>query len=386
MHACHFCFRLCSSLWRHHGRPSPPLQMFLCYPGSRMSESDQSQRSQAKSEADQTLLGVAPPRVDSAIDASQRVPVYVRSGTVSDADMPSSPRAAQSINLQQVPVHAADGQRAWSNASSGGAGARVLELARRRPVLWMVLTPALLAGLLILAARHAPSTTGQAQPIGSAEPAPSAAAPAANQERVPSVSIAELEAKPASALSARELVLLAEARSERQLTAANALREKIEADPALAKDGSVTSELTRLAANDRTAPTALAGMAALESPTGADLLYETWTATAQRSDTTELARALLYSPELRARTSPALAVALALRAAERCDQYQAILPEALKAGDRRSVHLLAKLTNKRGCGPKKTADCYPCLRQHGDELTATINAVKSRRPPSYSAQ
>jgi hypothetical protein len=57
---------------------------------------------------------------------------------------------------------------------------------------------------------------------------------------------------------------------------------------------------------------------------------------------------------------------------------------ALKDGDRRALHLLTKLTNKRGCGPKKTDDCFACLREQSDELTATINAVKSRRPPSYA--
>ena len=79
----------------------------------------------------------------------------------------------------------------------------------------------------------------------------------------------------------------------------------------------------------------------------------------------------------------ARSVALELREAESCEAFKVALPKALKDGDRRSLHLLAKLTNKRGCGPKKTADCFACLRDQGDELTATINAVKSRRPPSY---
>jgi hypothetical protein len=352
-----------------------------------MSESDQSHRPQAKSEADQTLLGVAPPRIDSSIDASQRAPVYVRSGT-SVADVDSASGAVHPRSAPQVAAGAADGPRTSANASAGfgGSSERMLELARRRPVLWMVLTPALLSGLVVLAARHAPSGNRLSPANGSAEPIFSAQPPVAASERVSSVSIAELEAKPPEALSARDLLLLAEARAQRQQAAAEALWHKVESDPALAKDSAVTSELTRLAGDDRTARAALAGMAALASPTGADMLYETWTSTPQRSETTELARALLYSPEVRPKTSPALAVALALRGAETCEQYQAILPQALKDGDRRSLHLLSKLSGKHGCGPKKAADCYACLREHGDELTATINAVKSRRPPSYNAQ
>jgi hypothetical protein len=93
----------------------------------------------------------------------------------------------------------------------------------------------------------------------------------------------------------------------------------------------------------------------------------------------------LYSADLRPKASPALAVALELRTAESCEQYRAILPEALKVGDRRAVHLLTKLNAKRGCGPKKNEDCFACLRAAKDELSATVNAVKSRHAPSYAA-
>jgi hypothetical protein len=354
-----------------------------------MSEQDQSHRPQAKSEADQTLLGVAPPRIDSSVDTSQRAPVYVRSGTsVADSEAAPLPRGALPSSPLGVAAGASEGSGALPNAGTGFSAfsERALVLARRRPVLWMVLTPALLAGLMILIARHAPTGRSLAPPSSSAEPTRSGVLAAVNSEHTAPVSIAELEAKPAESLSARELVLLAEARSEQQRAGASALRRRIEDNPALAKDNAVTSDLVRLAGDERTAGDALAGMAALEPPVAADLLYETWTSTAQRSDSTELARALLYSNDVRPKASPGLAVALALRVAESCEQYQAILPQALKDGDRRSLHLLTKLNGKRGCGPKKSADCFACLREHGDELTATINAVKSRRPPSYTAQ
>jgi hypothetical protein len=112
-------------------------------------------------------------------------------------------------------------------------------------------------------------------------------------------------------------------------------------------------------------------------------LYEVWTGTPVRNDATELARQLVYSADVRSKASPSLAVALELRSAEKCEQFQAALPHALKDGDRRVLHLLTKQVAKRGCGPKKADDCYACLRE-GDELTATINAVKSRRPPTFA--
>ena len=356
-----------------------------------MSEQDQSQRGEAKSQADQTLLGVAPPRIDSSAEMVHRAPVFVRSGT-SVADVEPAPPSRATLPSEPARVAAGASQipAAVSAQGGGASGAsalseRVLEVARRRPVLWMVLTPLFVAAVTLALGRHgrpprsAPAA-GDALTAQRVDPAASG-----KSETGASASIAELEAKPAESLRARELVLLAEARSERQVLAARELRRKVEADPTLAQDNAVQSELLRLAADQRTARDALAAMAVLGPPVGADLLYETWTGTSERSDTTELARALVYSAEVRASASSALAVALDLRVAETCEQYKAILPQALKDGDRRALHLLTKLNAKRGCGPKKSADCFACLREPSDELTATINAVKSRRAPSYTA-
>ena len=197
--------------------------------------------------------------------------------------------------------------------------------------------------------------------------------------------LSKLAARPPESLKARELALLADAHNERLRASAKSLRLKVEANPALGKEPATQSELLRLTDDPRTSADALTGMAALAAPIGADLLYEVWTRTAVRSDTTDLARALVYSADVRPKASPALAAALELRLAESCEQYKSLLPKALKDGDRRSLHLLLKLSSKQGCGPKKSDDCYACLREQGDELKATINAVKSRRPPDYGA-
>lgn len=205
--------------------------------------------------------------------------------------------------------------------------------------------------------------------------------PAPVREESAAEELARLEARPPESLNARELSLLAAARGESLRANAKAVRDKVEKDPALGKDPALQSELLRLADDARTSTDALAAMAALDTPSGADLLYEVWTRTPMRTEATDLARALVYSPDVRPKASPALSIALDLRLAESCEQYRAILPKALKDGDRRSAPLLLKLSNKRGCGPKKHDDCYACLREPKDELSATINAVKSRRPP-----
>jgi hypothetical protein len=126
-------------------------------------------------------------------------------------------------------------------------------------------------------------------------------------------------------------------------------------------------------------------MAAIDGPSGADLLYEVWTGTSAKTEATELARALVYSNDVRPKASPALAIALELRQAETCEQFQTALPKALTDGDRRSLTPLMKLGNRRGCGPKKSQDCFACLRASAEEITATINAAKSRRGPAFSA-
>ncbi len=262
--------------------------------------------------------------------------------------------------------------------------------------LWMVVVPAFAAAALLLvlvgsllSGSSAKSTTQSLASLTGA-PAPDPAAPAADAappktDKLAAGALASLAGKSPESLSSRELLSLAESRANTERDAARALRQKVEGTPALGRDKSVQGELLRLASDTETARDALAAMATLEAPIGADLLYEVWTGTSQRTDTTELARTLVYSTDVRPKASPALAVALELRVAERCEQYQTALPKALKDGDRRALHLLTKLSGKRGCGAKKTEDCFACLRDKADELTATINAVKVRRAPVYLA-
>jgi hypothetical protein len=195
--------------------------------------------------------------------------------------------------------------------------------------------------------------------------------------------LSELEARPPESLSVSELLRVAEGRAQRRVSDARALGEKLDQDPALAADKSTQIELLRLARDSETAREALGALARLKSPLGADLLYEVWTGTPVRTDSTELARALVNSADGRLQASPALLVALDLRAAQSCEAVKAVLPRALKDGDRRSLGPLTKLLGKRGCGPSKSEDCYACLRDQPDELTATLSAAKSRRAPAY---
>jgi len=192
--------------------------------------------------------------------------------------------------------------------------------------------------------------------------------------------VKELSAKPVAELNVQEAISLSLGQSAEDVRAARALRERIEHDPGLIKDAEVLAALRRYTENPETARDALAAIANVPGPISPDLIYEVWTATASHTAATDLARSLIYSREVRAKASPALAIALDLRDAETCEKNRDLLPRVASDGDKRAFHLLGKLTRKYGCGPNKRQDCYACLRD-GKDLDAAMKAVKTRREP-----
>ncbi|HYJ11425.1 MAG TPA: hypothetical protein VEX18_20525 [Polyangiaceae bacterium] len=364
-----------------------------------MSENDPSQGGKPPNEPKiaGTLLGVPAPRVESNAESALRSPVFVRAGTGVGGDGDGEPLPLPRMALPSRPLmplvapgasHPPPAERPTGFAWFGAVLKLPVSFAGGELSLWMLLGPTLLAvaggiALLAVLTRSGPSKPGVAAPASSAA---ASAAPKVAKTKPKQGLLAELEGRSPESLSASELVKLAEGRAERAQEAAEALREKIEDDAELLKDKAVQDQLLRMSGEAETARDALAAMTVAQSPIGPDLLYEVWTGTTAKTDATELARALVYSKDIRPKASPALAVALDLRVAEKCEEIKAVMPRALKDGDRRVLHLLTKLVPKRGCGPKKNEDCYACLREPPDELTATINAVKSRKPPAYSAR
>jgi hypothetical protein len=181
-------------------------------------------------------------------------------------------------------------------------------------------------------------------------------------------------------LRAAEIMDIASRRAGRELASARAVQASLDRDPSLAQDARTQAEIRRLLDNQETSRHMLGVIAALPGPVSADLLYEVWTGTVLRNETTDLARALLLSEDVRPKASPSLAVSLDLRQAERCEDNAKVVPRAIEHGDRRALHLLIKLTRRYGCGPNKREDCYPCLRD-SDALDQAVKAVKSRREP-----
>jgi hypothetical protein len=276
---------------------------------------------------------------------------------------------------------------------------RVRVLSRPMP-LWAVLAP-----VLLLTALFAALLAGLAS-VGSAPAAPSPAAsgaapeaegPSPTSPRTPGdqgkalslldraaagdpTALTALEQKKPKDLATDEALAVARGKVAQEVAAVKKLREKLATDPGLAKDKKLVAELLRFAHGRETSHDALAAMAALPGPLSADLVYEVWTGTAERSDSTELARSILLGKDVRPKASPALSVALELREAATCEESLGLLSKAIELGDKRALVPINRLARRTGCGPNKKQDCYPCLRD-GDALKRAFNAVRVRREP-----
>ncbi len=161
-----------------------------------------------------------------------------------------------------------------------------------------------------------------------------------------------------------------------------ALGNKLTEDPTLLEDKQTTRRLIAYGRDDFLAPTALGIMAELPGETGADLLYQTWTGVRERTEATRLAQALVFSKEVRNNASPALRAVLDLRSTKDCVQMIEVLQRTKKHGDRRAMSVIAKLTLRRGCGPSKRRDCFPCLRKTKD-LAGAMRAAQRRAAPRF---
>jgi serine/threonine protein kinase len=113
---------------------------------------------------------------------------------------------------------------------------------------------------------------------------------------------------------------------------------------------------------------------------GADLLFDVWIATNDKTPATRAAREWLDSATVRGHASPALKLALEVREAKGCAALQALLPKLTKDGDERSLKTLRRLQTNTGCGFLDLEDCYPCLRK-GSALDDAVAAVSTRKAP-----
>jgi hypothetical protein len=314
--------------------------------------------------------------------------------TVVDPSVPFTSSAPPSLFADDVDL---------STPSLGEALRRRVRVAGGDVPLFAVVVPllgvtalcaALVGGVLGRSGASAPAASTPAAVDAAASSAPVAppgdatasgpAAPRAEPAPPPSspgdTALAALEHKKPAELGTDDALALATGKADKALSNARALADRLAADPGLAKDPAVLTELQTFAAAPDTGRVALAAMARLPGPLSADLLYEVWTGTAEKSESTELARALLLGKDVRPKASPALAVALELREAETCEENLKLLSKATELGDKRALAPIARLGRRTGCGPTRRDDCFACLRE-GDALKNALVAVKRRREP-----
>lgn len=190
----------------------------------------------------------------------------------------------------------------------------------------------------------------------------------------------KLQSRPAADRSSEEVLAISRGREAERLGELDALAEQLKRDPARIADAEIRKRLRGFINDPRTAVTALGVVAATPDGAATDLLFDVWTGTRERTDTTRLAQELLFSKDVRAHASPALSVVLDLRGNQDCDRVLNILARALEHADRRSLVALTRLHSQVGCGPNQTEDCYPCLRE-GKELQEATDAAARRAPP-----
>jgi hypothetical protein len=192
--------------------------------------------------------------------------------------------------------------------------------------------------------------------------------------------LTKLDERPSAERSAEEALALASGRSALRLRAAKELRQKLSRDAKLASDPEIVKALREHAVDIETQREALAAMAELPDERSADLLYEVWTRTPRRTPATELAEALLRSKDVRPKASKPVALAIELRDEQVCEKVPALIERAMNDADRRALPPLVRFLSKRGCGPNKGADCFPCLGKR-DTVRDAIKAARERREP-----
>ncbi len=196
--------------------------------------------------------------------------------------------------------------------------------------------------------------------------------------------IATLEALPEDKRSAGMWLALGRGymKTKKKVQAIAAYDRAIDLDAALAKDQSLLIHVREAARSKDGASDAVALAAKRLGPAGADILYDVWVATRAKTPTTQLAKELVYSAELRKQASPALNIVLDLRDSETCQDIKDLLPRTTLKGDARSLRVLMPLLDKTGCGERKKGDCWECLREDSS-LEDAVAAVRARQVPPY---
>jgi serine/threonine-protein kinase len=228
-------------------------------------------------------------------------------------------------------------------------------------------------------AGQAVASTGDDEPAAAPTTAPSAEVDAARAGGL--VALGPLAQRFPADPAVLKALMLAHASDKAGYPAAlGVARRLFEVDPKATTDDDVRRVLL-LAANGApdVAAQAFDLIAKRMGSTGPDLLFELVTTSTTAKFPKERAAKQLEDPAVRALASPALLIAIDLRAALPCAR-KPLLPRARDAGDGRSLQYLKLVVPTTGCGFFRRGDCYDCFGNRA-ELKEAIAAIEARRAP-----
>jgi hypothetical protein len=196
--------------------------------------------------------------------------------------------------------------------------------------------------------------------------------------------LANLESRPEAKRSPAEWMAIARGRARlmEYQPALAAFERAVKADESLAADEGMLKAVRRAADVDATQKTAFDMCVNLLGAGGADVLFDIWASTTEKTATTQLAKSLLDKADVREHASTPLRTALELRRVSRCDEAKELVIRAKEQADERAFRPLKALTSHSGCGFLGLGDCFSCLRR-GDDLSEALKAVQSRKGPRF---
>ena len=149
------------------------------------------------------------------------------------------------------------------------------------------------------------------------------------------------------------------------------------AAPGEALDTDLGKMVQRAALSATTSQRAIELMQSRMGPRGADMLFDL---VLNQPDLRQRARAALESGEAQRNLSPALKIAYDLNTAATCSAREALLPQAARDGDERSITVLNQVTVKtiHGCGFKKAKPCPALCAKETPAIEQTLLVIHSR--------
>ncbi|MBI5534927.1 MAG: protein kinase [Deltaproteobacteria bacterium] len=153
------------------------------------------------------------------------------------------------------------------------------------------------------------------------------------------------------------------------------------ADPKASEEIELGQNVVLACQNEATSDAAYAMLESDMAARGPDLLY--WLAYESKAASKYMLKAArsLAKKDVRERATPALQIALELRAATSCEGKYKLLERARTDGDKRSLLLLQPLFHTKGCGFLSMGDCWKCMRR-GPALANAVKEIEARSSTS----